>query len=154
MPKSYLLYEKLHGKIKERSAKKFPVNEDAFGWIEHSLPKGAAELDFKKWKVTGGALIDISESVQPDAITVDDVKNDCYFLIKSGAPLWRQQNYTRRLMELQAKEALTEAETAEKAKIDALFNWVDAMRARCEELEQDPGTAFDNPNWPTPPSEA
>ena len=151
---TYLLYEKLHGRIKQREAKKFPVNEDAFGWVEHTLRKGQPELDFDHWIVVQGELTDISETLENFVPAADDVKLECYHRILAVVPVWQQQNKARRWTELKLKATRTADETTELAALDALFAWIDSMRAKSNELEATPERCFDDASWPAAPAGA
>jgi glucose-6-phosphate 1-dehydrogenase len=46
-------------------------------------------------------------------------------------------------------EALTEAEAAERAEIDAAWEWIKAVRAGSNSMEADPPANYaDDANWP------
>ena len=152
MKKTYIMYEKVSGKPLYELAKKTPINEDAYAWVERRRPDGAGDLDLHEWFVSSDGQL-LEQPDQTQVFTADDVKTDAYHVIEASYPLWRQNNNMRRLYILNGKASLTDAEQAEKVKLEEGFAWLDRVRARSEELEGDIEAWQTAPNWPTPPSE-
>ena len=153
MAKKHVLYEKLTGKPLQVEAKKFPINEETFGWADANIRAADEPLNLREHLVVEGVFQQVPELVGTDEYTADDVKSEAYFKIKSVVPLWKQQNYHRQWSQLQQKAELTADETALQTKIEGVWTWIDAMRSRSEILENDLALATSNPDWPNPPSE-
>ena len=153
MPKKHILYEKLTGRPLQVEAKRFPVNEETFGWAEANIRAADEPLNLREHLVVEGVFQQVPELVGTEEHSADDVKLEAHWKILEVCPLWKQQNYQRIWSQLQQKAELTADETALTTKIEGVWTWIDAMRSRSEVLENDIEAWRDNPDWPTPPDE-
>lgn len=93
----------------------------------------------KSYALEGSTLTVSRTFAQTKSPTAQHIKKEANRRIVAAYPEWKQRNMTARAVELVNKKvsgaALTADEQAEEAAIQAVLNWIRAIRTRSDELE-------------------
>ena len=96
----------------------------------------------------------IDISLRPYGPNLDEVRNEARRRIEARFPEWRQSNLNSRATRLLAKRlagvVLSDAEGTEFAQIEAVWDWIAAVRAASNSMEVEPPADFrDDRHWPS-----
>lgn len=88
------------------------------------------------------------EATEAAAQRIPDIKAAAGAVIVERYPEWKQRNMIARMVELNAKATPSAEEEAEMAALQAVWDWVKAVRAESDRLEADSNLTVNDANWP------